>query len=634
MVWDGIQRLEIVAITLSQGQDNPQPIFESMNSTGKDLSTADLVRNFVLMGLPMDEREDLYANYRRKIEETLGADSYDEVFDEFLRNWLTVINAPTSIVARDVYRLFKRHVMDNGYDKPGQMAELLKEIRRYAGHYACITAGACEDKELHVLLARIHALDVSVVNPLLMSFFEVYVGDALAHDDFASMLRTTESYLFRRTVCDVATNSLNKFFSSVIARLNAVRDDGGDIREAYEAILLGEEGTARRMPSDAEFERALRTRDCYAFKRGFYLLTTLENSWHAKDPLDFSGGNFSIEHIMPQNALASVEWREMLGGDCERVYEELVNTLGNLTLTAYNPELSDAPFAEKKAHLKGGFDQDYLVVSKELHDLDVWDEDAIRGRAERLAERALEVWSFPELSADVVASYKPVKKATPAMKSMTFRAVCTMAKIVPGTELVASEGDRAVVATVADDYGIRLFNEDVLESPSRAAERMKELVTGKRISTNGWKYWNPDLKSLFWDGFYDYCAERQDFVSAYADPSGRAENNGWYATFGLGMRGVHATAYFAQRDGWAGVNLWFTDASLYGGLVAHSVEVEALLANLGGKISWREPSEKTRELQVRLDTDVSSENWDELYGWLVKGLLRMRVVAGLLSTYN
>ena len=172
---------------------------------------------------------------------------------------------------------------------------------------------------------------------------------------FASMLRTTESYLFRRTVCDVATNSLNKFFSSVIARLNAVRDDGGNIREAYEAILLGEEGTARRMPSDAEFGRALKTRDCYAFKRGFCLLTTLENSWHAKDPLDFSGSAFSVEHVMPQNALASAEWREMLGPECERVYEELVNTLGNPTLTAYNPELSDAPFPEKEAQPQGRY---------------------------------------------------------------------------------------------------------------------------------------------------------------------------------------------------------------------------------------------------------------------------------------
>lgn len=541
--------------------------------------------------------------------------------------------------------------MDNGYDKPGQMAELLKEIRRYAGHYACITAGACEDKELRVLLARIQKLDVSVVNPLLMSFFEDYVGDALSHGDFASMLRTTESYLFRRSVCDVATNSLNKFFSSVIARLNAVRDDGGNIREAYEAILLGEEGTARRMPSDAEFERALRTRDCYAFKRGFYLLTTLENSWHAKDPLDFSGSTFSIEHIMPQNALVSAEWREMLGDDCERVYEELINTLGNLTLTAYNSELSDAPFAEKKAHLKGGFDQDYLVISKELHDLDVWNEDVIRARAKRLAERGLEVWPFPELSADVVASHRPVKKAAPAMKSMTFRAVCVMAHIDPGTELVASEGDRAIVATVTDEFGIRLFNGDVRNSPSSAATRVKELMTGKYVAINGWRYWrvgesgpllydvrakclaqvaNPDLKSVFWEGFYDYCAERQDFVSAYADPSGRAENNGWYATFGLGMRGVHATAYFAQRDGWVGVNLWFSDVALYEGLAARSEKVEALLADLGGQIVWRKSSGKTRELRVQFDADLASEHWDGLYAWLATGLLRMRAVAGLL----
>ena len=424
-----------------------------------------------------------------KIEETLGADGYDEVFDEFLRNWLTVINAPASIATRDVYRLFKRHVADNGYDKPGQMADLLKEIRRYAGHYACITAGACEDKELRALLARIHALDVSVVNPLLMSFFEDYVSDVLSHDDFASMLRTTESYLFRRAVCDVATNSLNKFFSSVIARLDVVRDDGGNIREAFEAILLGEEGTARRMPSDAEFERALRTRDCYAFKRSFYLLAALENSWHAKDPLDFSGGTFTIEHIMPRNALASAEWREILGPDCERVHDELVNTLGNLTLTAYNSELSDASFAEKKAHLKGGYEKDYLMLSKELHDLDSWDEGAILARAKRLAERALVIWQFPKLSADVVASYKPVKKAAPEMKSMTFRAVCSMAGIAPGTELVASEGDCAVVATVTNDYGIRLSNGDILNSPSRAATRVKELVTGKYVAANGWKYW-------------------------------------------------------------------------------------------------------------------------------------------------
>ena len=141
----------------------------------------------------------------------------------------------------------------------------------------------------------------------------------------------------------------------------------------------------------------------------------------------------------------------MLEDDCERVYEELINTLGNLTLTAYNSELSDAPFAEKKAHLKGGYEKDYLVISKELHEVGARNERTIRERAERLASRALEVWPRPELSAEVVASYKPAKKVASAVKPMTFRAVCSAAPIAPGTALYASDAGCTVIAEVTDD---------------------------------------------------------------------------------------------------------------------------------------------------------------------------------------
>ena len=175
---------------------------------------------------------------------------------------------------------------------------------------------------------------------------------------------------------------------------------------------------------------------------------------------------------------------------------------------------------------------------------------------------------------------------------------------------------------------------------------------GKNYAVNGWKFWHVgedgpllsdvragrllrteslDLKAAFWDGFYDYCAERPDFVGAYSDPSDRVENNGWYAKIGLGRRGAHATAYFVSRDSWIGVDLWFTDVTLYEKLVVLRKEVGALLADLGGKVSWREAGEKTRELQVRLDSGVSPEHWDELYAWLAKGLLKMRSVARLLD---
>ena len=182
----------------------------------------------------------------------------------------------------------------------------------------------------------------------------------------------------------------------------------------------------------------------------FYLLTTLENSYHTKDPLDFSGGNFSIEHIMPQNALNSPAWRTMLGDDCERVYDELINTLGNLTLTAYNPELSDAPFEVKKAHLKGGFNKDYLMLSQALHHTNVWNEATIRNRAEQLAKRALEVWPCPKLDSTVLARYKPSKKKPQAaMRAVTFRTVCAMTHIAPGTKLFAHETGTLLEAEIS-----------------------------------------------------------------------------------------------------------------------------------------------------------------------------------------
>lgn len=662
VVWDGLRRLEVVTISLAQGQDNPQLIFESMNSTGKDLSTADLVRNYVLMGLPMSEQEDLYANYWRKIEETLGADSYDQVFDDFLRNWLTVISAPAPVVTRDVYRLFKRYAMENGYDRPGHMMSLLKDLRRFASYYACITSGVSDDKDVRTVLGRIVALDVSVVNPLLMSFFEDYADGegAFTRDDLLSMLRTTESYLFRRSVCDVATNSLNKFFSSVIARLNDIQEEGGNYREAYEAILLGEEGTARRLPTDEEFERTLRTRDCYAFRRGFYLLSTLENSHHPKNPLDFSGGGYTIEHIMPRNALSREDWRAMLGPECERVYDELINSLGNLTLTAYNSELSDASFNEKKERAIGGYDTDYLVISKALHDADTWDETAIRGRAAQLAHRALAVWPIPSLPAEVVESYRPDKKAPASGKSITFRMVCSSGVVKPGDELVATIGGKQVSATVTETYAIRLSNGEEVDSPSRAAIRANELETGKRYSINGWTYWTVgeggpllsdvrmrylvesgeagfiDRRSLrvaYWDGLFSCCADRSDFLEMFGDQSGRTEQSGWQVTFGLGIHSSSALAYYARRDGWVGAGFWTSDISLYERLLARREHVEAVL--IGERtddveIAWNDANEKSRVVLARLRTDVSPDHWDDLYPWVIDELLRIRKVTSSL----
>ena len=385
VVWDGIQRLDVVSISLDANQDNPQLIFESMNSTGKDLSSADLIRNFVLMGLPKEKQDDLYLNHWRNIELTLGADSYEDTFDEFLRNYLTVLYAPEPLVKRDIYFIFKRHVSDHGYDKDDRIVDLLREMERFADYYSRITRGTEPDPGLNRVLGDLRKLDMSVVNPLLLSLYDDYYQGAFDMEAFLRMLKLTESYVFRRSVCDVATNSLNKFLPSVIAKLNKVQDDGGDYAEAFEAFLMLEAGTARRFPDNTEFFNALITRDAYHYRRSLYLLSNLENMHHPKDPLALDNGSFTIEHVMPQNALAASGWAKDVEGMDEDTFGILLNNLGNLTLSAYNSELSDDSFSEKKERYIGGYGKDYLVISDAMRKADSWGADQIRDRAKELA---------------------------------------------------------------------------------------------------------------------------------------------------------------------------------------------------------------------------------------------------------
>ena len=148
------------------------------------------------------------------------------------------------------------------------------------------------------------------MNPLLLSLYDDYYQGVFDRKGFLRILGLIESYVFRRSVCDVATNSLNKFLPSVIAKLNKVQDEGGDYVEAFESYLMLEAGTARRFPDNAEFFNALTTRDAYHYRRALYLLSNLENLHHPKDPLNLSGGTFTIEHVMPQNAVSAEGWRK------------------------------------------------------------------------------------------------------------------------------------------------------------------------------------------------------------------------------------------------------------------------------------------------------------------------------------
>ncbi len=494
VVWDGIQRLFVVSISLDAGRDNPQLIFESMNSTGKDLSSADLIRNFVLMGLPRKEQNDLYLNHWRVIEENLGIDRYDKVFDEFVRNFLTVLLAPKPLTKRDVYPLFKRYVFDNGYDKVGRMVELLRQMETFARYYSNITAGTEEEPALNAALASLASLKVTTANPLLLSMYASYEDGAFGIDVFAAMVKLIESYVFRRAVCEIPTNALNKFFPSLISKLDDAGAEGDDYRETLEVLLLREEGTARCFPTDAEFSKALQTRNMFSFHLCFDALSCLENMHHAKDQLPIKQGKYTIEHIMPQNALAHEEWRKALGPHCKDVFPTLVNTLGNLTLTAYNSELSDGTFEQKKRRVIGGYDNEYLVISKALHDADHWDAKSIAARGAALAEDALRRWPFPSSAAVVAAARddEPVERAAKSKKTrrMSLRETVDAGVILIGSKLVPDSSTyQRYSATVEKGPIIRLSNGESYRSPSTAAEHVITLVSGNKRTKNGWDFW-------------------------------------------------------------------------------------------------------------------------------------------------
>lgn len=657
IVWDGIQRLDVVSISLDAGKDNPQLIFESMNSTGKDLSSADLIRNFVLMGLPREEQEKLYLNHWRVIEETLGEDSYDEVFDEFIRNYLTVLYAPEPLTRRDIYSVFKRHVVENGYNKDGRIVDLLKEIEAFAGYYAKIRFGAEVEPKLKAVLDNLAKLNVSVVNPLLLSLYQDYDDGAFEMDDFIAMVRLVESFVFRRAVCDAPTNSLNKFLPSVIAKLNKVQESGGNYREAFESYLFVEDGTARRFPTDAEFVQALETRDIYHFRRAFYLLSGLENWHHPKDPLPIDSGKYTIEHIMPQNALNVDEWRAELGPDCEEVYESLLHNLGNLTLTAYNSELSDCSFAEKKDHLVGGYSNEYLVISKAVHDADSWNGESIGARAKELAAIAKERWPFLTVSSETANKYRVKADAAPKQKVFkVFKDLLNAGYIKAGDKLVPASATYAdYVATVTESGTIRLPNGEEFGSPSAAAVRAVALAGGSG-ARGGWGFWRHGADGLvidevrskylkevgsdkaantnlfrmtFWSDFFEHCADQQGFTDVFGDVTKRAVRNDSYVPFSIGTSEYYLDAKMSVLSKRIGVDIWFCTRDLYDVLLRHRDEIAAELSDVDGEIVWDDPEKdaKSRAFLVQKQVDFENDDRSDMFAWLVKYLWKLRDLA-------
>lgn len=401
----GLAKLVIVDISLNRDQDNPQLIFESMNSTGRELSQADLIRNFILMGLEPEHQTSLYQDHWRPMEVEFGQEAYDKHFDRFMRHFLTIKTGEIPRIDK-VYESFKSYAHSPEIAEQGVDA-LVTDIHTFTDYYCCMVLGKETNKDLAEAFQDLREFKVDVAYPLLLELYHDHRNGLLSVEEFLLAVRLTEAYVFRRAICNIPTNSLNKTFAAFARSLDKTR-----YLESIQAqfIMLP---SYRRLPDDEEFKRDLKVRDLYNFPRRSYWLRRMEN-FNRKELVPVA--EYTIEHIMPQNEDLPTKWRNDLGVDWQQIQEKWLHTLGNLTLTGYNSEYSDRPFIEKRDIL-GGFKDSPLKLNEELGTTEIWNEDAIQARAERLARLALKVWSIPNLPEETLATYRK-KVETPASYSI------------------------------------------------------------------------------------------------------------------------------------------------------------------------------------------------------------------------
>lgn len=387
-IYAGIFKLSLVSISLDKDSDNPQMIFESMNSTGKDLSQTDLLRNYLLMDLTPEKQTRLYKTYWKPMEELFGEDIYKNdvnKFDYFIRDFLT-LKSDIGYICKinNVYENFKRYYLDNNCEK----FAVLKDLFTYAKYYACIDLLQENDDELKLYWQKFKKLDSHVVYPFLLKLYDDYSRQILIKEDFKKILQVVISYLWRRAICEIPTNSLSKTFATLYQAVD--KDDY--VNSVIKAFVF--KSSYKRFPSDYEVREKLQTKDIYHFRLRKYLLEALENYYH-KEPIDLNTANYTIEHIMPQNIEHNLSWQQMLGEDWQEVHSLYLHTLGNLTITGYNAEMSNKSFGEK-VNGESGFKHSHLKLNESIAQSDVWNKKAIQRRTNILTDIILKIWKYPE----------------------------------------------------------------------------------------------------------------------------------------------------------------------------------------------------------------------------------------------
>ena len=398
-LFETIKKLEVINIKLDE-DDDPQLIFESLNSTGLDLSEADKIRNYLLMSLAPAEQDDLYTRYWNPIEEST---KYDP--SSFVRDYLTMKQGKIGRIDK-IYFIFKEYAEN---EKIGR-AELLEEMHHYAKIYSQIDNANMGTEKINRKLNQVRTLDSTVAYPFYMAFFDYAGKNGLSDEEKYRVLDIVEAYWARRIICNLPSNALNKVFATlhrdVLNNMNKAVEGTNPTYTDVLVYLLLKKGRSSVFPKDDEVKEDFATRQVYKMPANLrmFILERMENrdSKECHDVVkQLTEKTISIEHIMPQTL--SDKWKEALGDEWERIHQQYLHTMANLTLTGYNSQYSNLAFIEKR-DMEKGFNDSAFRLNNYVKSCDQWTEAEMKQRQHDLLEVFMRLWPMPS------TTFEPAKR--------------------------------------------------------------------------------------------------------------------------------------------------------------------------------------------------------------------------------
>ena len=481
---NGIEKLIYIDIALEKGKDDPQKIFESLNSTGLDLSQGDLIRNYILMDLERGEQNRIYKEIWIPIENNCKVSDGSEItsyVSDFIRDYLTLKTEKISSKPK-VFETFKAY-----YEKEND--EKLEDMKKYSEAYSYIIKPSLEkDRDIQRELDYLKSLDKTVINTFLIGILKDYKDNILEKDELVNMLILLQSYLWRRYITEKPTNALNKIFQGMYGKISR----SGNYYENLVDILMTED-----FPTDEELESALKLKNVYKDKEKLnYVFKKLENYNH-NELIDFDNEKITIEHIFPQKP--NKAWKENYSDNELEQMISFKDTISNLTLTGSNSNLSNKAFHEKRDDEVHGYRNSKLYMNKYLGRLEEWNLLSMEARFESLYDDIIKIWKRPE------------DKATNDMEKITFvlkgKGTSGKGRLLSNEKFEILKGTSIVLEVKSDNPSTFRRNKNLIEdlirknliekledryvfkenyiatSPSAAAI----LVLGR--SANGWTEW-------------------------------------------------------------------------------------------------------------------------------------------------